>query len=148
MDAPLPASGGWNLARIADLSLAQAAYQLASEKCVWLPTMSKSDATKLAITTVGQIGEIGPIHRDINGITPQGGKRGPFDTPSIKAGSVPTYPVLWALMPTASERWHSTQIAREFHVAARRLPSVPLLLPKLQAYGKPLRIVTSIAISA
>lgn len=96
MNAPLPASGGWNLARIADLSLAQAAYQLANEKCVWLPTMSKPDATNIAITTVQEIGEIGPIDRDINGRTPQGGIRGPFDTPPVEPGSVPTYPVLWS----------------------------------------------------
>lgn len=95
MDAPLPGEGGWNLARIADLSLAQAAYELANGR-VWLPTMSKSDATNIPITTVGKIGEIGPIHRDINGRTPQGGIRGPFDTPSAKPNSVPTYPVLWS----------------------------------------------------
>jgi hypothetical protein len=96
MDAPLPASGGWNVARIVDLSLAQAAYQLAIEKRVWLPTMSKSDATSIPTTTVEKIGEIGPIHRDINGKTPQGGIRGPFDTPPVKPNSVPTYPVLWS----------------------------------------------------
>ena len=96
MNAPLPASGGWNLARIADLSLAQAAYQLAIEKRVWLPTMSKSAATNIAITTVQEIGEIGPLDRDINGRTPQGGIRGPFDTPPVEPGSVPTYPVLWS----------------------------------------------------
>jgi hypothetical protein len=96
MDAPLPASGGWNVARIADLSLAQAAYQLAIEQRVWLPTMSNSDATSIPITTVEKIGEIGPIHRDINGKTPQGGIRGPFDTPPVKPNSVPTYPVLWS----------------------------------------------------
>jgi hypothetical protein len=96
MDAPLPASGGWNLARIADLSLAQAAYQIANEKRVWLPIMKKSDAANVPITTVERIGEIGPIHRDINGKTPTGGIRGPFDTPPIRRGSVPTYPVLWS----------------------------------------------------
>jgi hypothetical protein len=96
MDAPLPASGGWNVARIVDLSLAQAAYQLANEKRVWLPTMSKSAAISIATTTVEKIGEIGPIHRDINGKTPQGGIRGPFDTPPIKPNSVPTYPILWS----------------------------------------------------
>ena len=96
MDTPLPTSGGWNLARIADLSLAQAAYQLADEKRVWLPVMNKSDAVKIPITTVEKIGDIGPIHRDINGRTPQGGIRGPFDTPAVKPGSVPTYPVLWS----------------------------------------------------
>jgi hypothetical protein len=71
MDATLPASGGWNLARIADLSLAQAAYQLANKKRVWLPTMSKSDAANIPITTVEEIGTIGPIHRDIKPNTPE-----------------------------------------------------------------------------
>jgi hypothetical protein len=76
--------------------LAQAAYQLANQKRVWLPTMSKSDATNIPITTVEKIGEIGPIHRDINGRTPQGGIRGPFDTSSVKPKAAPTYPILWA----------------------------------------------------
>jgi hypothetical protein len=96
MDAPLPTSGGWNLARIADLSLAQAAYQLANEGRIWLPTMSKSDATNVAISTVQGIGEIGPLDRDINGRTPQGGIRGPFDTVPVEPGGASTYPVLWA----------------------------------------------------
>ena len=86
MDAPLPASGGWNLARIADLSLGQAAYQIANERRVWLPAMSEIDASDIPITTVEQIGQIGPIHRDINGTTPQGGIRGPFDNPAHKGG--------------------------------------------------------------
>jgi hypothetical protein len=96
MDSPLPASGGWNLARIADLSLAQTAYQLAIERRVWLPTMKRSDAISIPITTVGEIGELGPIHRDINGKTPQGGIRGPFDIRPASPASAPTYPVLWS----------------------------------------------------
>jgi hypothetical protein len=96
MEAPLPESGGWNLARIADLSLAQAAYQLAVEKCVWLPRMDKSQAVGIPITTVGAIGEIGPVHRDINGKNPDGSIRGPFSIKESNARSVPTYPVLWA----------------------------------------------------
>ncbi len=96
LDAPLPASGGWNLARIADLSLAQTAYQLVSERRIWLPTMNESDTVKIPITTVAAIGDIGPIHRDINGLTPSGGIRGPFDISPIEPKSAPTYPVLWA----------------------------------------------------
>jgi hypothetical protein len=96
MDAPLPSEGGWNLARIADLTLAQVAYQAINEGRVWLPSMNKSNAVSLPITTVEDIGEVGPIHRDINGTNPDGSIRGPFDTPSITPGSVPTYPVLWA----------------------------------------------------
>lgn len=96
VDAPLPSSGGWKVARIADLSLAQAAYQLADEKCIWLPTMTKGDAIDVPITTVEKIGEVGPIHRDINGKNPGGGIRGPFDIRPPKPGSVPTYPALWS----------------------------------------------------
>jgi len=96
MDAPLPESGGWNLGRISDLSLAQTAYQLADEKRVWLPTMSKSDVISVAITKVEKIGETGPIHRDINGTNPNGSIRGPFDINPAKPGSIPTYPVLWS----------------------------------------------------
>ncbi|MCZ6681296.1 MAG: hypothetical protein O7E52_29100, partial [Candidatus Poribacteria bacterium] len=96
LDAPLPASGGWNLSRIADLSLAQAAYQLANKKRVWLPTMSNSEVVDIPITTVAAIGDIGPLDRDINGKTPTGGIRGPFDTSPVKSNSVPTYPVLWS----------------------------------------------------
>jgi hypothetical protein len=96
MDAPLPESGGWNLGRIADLSLAQTAYQLAQQKCVWLPTMKHSDAVAIPITLVEKIGDIGPIHRDINGTNPDGGIRGPFEIVPLKSGQVPTYPVLWS----------------------------------------------------
>ena len=95
LDAPLPASAGWNLARIADLSLAQSAYQLVNEGRVWLPGMSKSEATYTSIATVATIAEIGPIDRDINGNTPTGGIRGPFDISPLKSKNVPTYPVLW-----------------------------------------------------
>jgi len=96
LDAPLPSSGGWNLSRIADISLAQTAFQIINEKCLWLPTMNESEISNIPITTVAVIGELGPVHRDINGYTPTGAIRGPFDTPLVKPNSVPTYPVLWA----------------------------------------------------
>jgi len=94
LDAPLPESGVWNLARIADLALAQAAYQLTNENRIWLPGMSKADAISVPITTLG-IGKTGPIDRDIDGFTPKGEIRGPFEIVSVKKGSVPTYPALW-----------------------------------------------------
>ena len=96
LDAPLPVSGGWNLSRIADLSLAQTAYQLINKKSIWLPTMNKSEIVDIPLTTVTKIGEIGPYHADINGDTSTGGIRGPFDIFPIKPNSVPTYPVLWS----------------------------------------------------
>ena len=95
MNAPLPHSGGWNLARIADLALAQSAYQIANEGRIWLPSMIKAETTKIPIATVAAIGEIGPYHADINGNTSTGGIRGPFSISPLKPNSAPTYPVLW-----------------------------------------------------
>ena len=96
IDAPLPAAGGWKLARIADPSLAQTAHQLAVENRIWLPTQFRKDIVKIPITSVRQIGKIGPIHRDVNGKNPDGTIRGPFELRPLKANSVPTYPILWA----------------------------------------------------
>ena len=73
IDSPLPQEGGWNLSRIADLALAQVAYQLTNEKRVWLPTMRKAEAAIIPMTTIGDIGKIGPYHADINGSTATGG---------------------------------------------------------------------------
>lgn len=96
LEAPLPVVGGWNLSRIADLSLAQTAYQLAIGQRIWLPGMSESDATGIYITTVAKIGKIGPLHRDINGRGPNGTVRGPFTITTVTPGAAPTYPMLWA----------------------------------------------------
>lgn len=96
MDSPLPESGGWNLGRIADLSLAQAAYQLATEKRIWLPGMDKSEVVAIPITAVETIGRVGPVHRDINGTNPNDSIRGPFHIENLMAEGIPTYPVLWA----------------------------------------------------
>jgi hypothetical protein len=96
IDAPLPASGGWNPSRIADLSLAQTAYQLSHNKRIWLPTMKEADAISVKIGTVKAIGaEIGPYHADINFSASDGGIRGPFVIAVVQKGSAPTYPVLW-----------------------------------------------------
>jgi hypothetical protein len=96
LDAPLPTSDSWNLARIADPFLAQTAYQLTKENRVWLPAMNKSETVNIPITKVAGIGDIGPIHRDINGKTPKGGIRGPFDISLVKPNNASTYPVLWS----------------------------------------------------
>lgn len=94
IDAPLPASGSWKLARISDLSLARTAFQLAENHQVWLPTLQ--NPMRLAMSTVSQIGKIGPIGRDINGINPDGSIRGPFELRQLRADAAPTYPILWA----------------------------------------------------
>ena len=96
LDAPLPVSSGWKVSRVADLSLAQTAYQLANKKSIWLPTMNKSEIVDIPMTMVENIGEIGPYHADINHNTATGGIRGPFDIFPIAPNSAPTYPVLWS----------------------------------------------------
>lgn len=94
IDVPLPTTGSWKVARIVDLSLAQSAFHLA-EKChVWLPTQASPASIPMA--TIRQIGEIGPIHRDITGTNPDGSIRGPFEVRQLRPNGVPTYPVLWA----------------------------------------------------
>jgi hypothetical protein len=96
MDAPVPESGPWSLARIRDGTLAQAAYQLAARGLIWLPAMTGADATAVPISPVSAIGRVGPVDRDVNGDTPEGRIRGPFKIERIKPGAAPTYPVLWA----------------------------------------------------
>jgi len=96
MDAPLPEEGPWNLARIKDGALAQAAYQIINYGLMWLPSMTKSSAIPITITKVSGIGTIGPLHMDINYNNSSGGIRGPFLVEPLKQKSAPTYPVLWA----------------------------------------------------
>lgn len=96
VDAPLPASGGWNLVRIADLSLAQSAYQLAIQKRLLLPTQSKTPDILIPITQVKKIGQLGPVHRDVSQKNRDGSVRGPFDRQHIVKNKIPTYPILWA----------------------------------------------------
>ena len=95
LDAPLPVSGGWNMSRIADIAVGQAAYQLAEKQRIWLPGMVEVDAKKIAIALTGSIGTIGPVDRDIDGMGKNGALRGPFTRVATKAGVVPTYPLLW-----------------------------------------------------
>ena len=89
IDAPLPKSGGWGLARIADLSLAQTAYQLTQKNNLWLPRIKKNAAKTIKITEVNSISTLGPIHRDINGIESNGQIRGPFELIAFKTKSSP-----------------------------------------------------------
>lgn len=96
IEAPLSQCGyAWNPSRIADLSLAQAAYQIGSNGRIWLPSMNESEAVTIPIVTIRNIGEIGPYHADINFSPSSGGIRGPFDISDIQKGSAPTYPALW-----------------------------------------------------
>ena len=96
IEAPLPSSGSWKLARIVDLSLAQTAFQLATHGRVWLPSQLREDIVNLKMNAVRHVGKVGPIGRDINGINPDGSIRGPFELRELQGDIVPSYPILWA----------------------------------------------------
>ena len=95
LDAPLPETGGWKVVRMADVSLAQAAYQLADCGRAWLPGAAESSAVAVPVTTVVKIASIGPYHMDVAGDTQTGGVRGPFFRQPIAPNAAPTYPILW-----------------------------------------------------
>ena len=95
IEAPLPSSGSWKLARIVDLSLAQTAFQLATRGRIWLPTQLENDASPISMVPLHSIASVGPIDRDINGKYPDGSIRGPFELQEIQPNVEPTYPVLW-----------------------------------------------------
>ncbi len=76
----------WAAVRLSDSSLAQTAYALASSN-LWLPGAAK--AMELITATLGTVGKLGLVHRDITGPAP----RGPFD--KVAASPTATYPALW-----------------------------------------------------
>ncbi len=96
IDAPLPRSGSWNLARIVDLSLAQSAYQMANRKRIWLPSQQSSDSIEIQVKTIADIGKTGPYHLDVSKRYRNGKIRGPFEIQNLQGDIVPTYPILWA----------------------------------------------------
>ena len=118
IDAPLPEDGGWNIARIADMALAQSAHQLTRMGRAWLPTMAQAQAVAVSMTTVEKLGKIGPYHADIQGDTSAGGVRGPFKISEITMGKVPTYPSLWS---------HDAERERTmaFNASEEAVPRVP-----------------------
>ncbi len=96
LDAPISNSTPWGVSRIADLSLAQVAYQMIEKNRLWLPTMDETEAINLPMSRLSTIGRIGPYHADINWSSSSGGIRGPFEIHPVQSGQIPTYPVLWA----------------------------------------------------
>jgi hypothetical protein len=93
LDAPLPTDGAWPLCRVADVSVAQTAYQLENGQ-LWLP--GEISPSPLPVARLGSLAFVGPLHRDINGIEARGQViRGPFDIEPIAPGEAPTYPSLW-----------------------------------------------------
>ena len=82
-DAPWPAVG------IADFSVAQSAYQLASGT-VWLPLMREQDAASIPMVDIQTSGRVGINHNNIVGR----GSQTAFNL-IRPPSSAPTYPMLW-----------------------------------------------------
>ena len=95
MKLPKAISRTLNMVRIKDAALAQTAYAL-SDSWLWPPGMAK--AIELKTATLGEIGRLGLVHRDITGPAP----RGPFD--KVAASPTATYPALWNHNATKEKR--------------------------------------------
>lgn len=95
IDAPIPETGPWPLAGIADTDLAQAAYRLGQGR---LPDFRQAETASqdIPIKRLGDIAARGPVDRDINGTNPDGTLRGPFTVERLRPNRVPTFPILWA----------------------------------------------------
>ena len=95
IDAPLPESGPWPLAGIADGDLAKAAYHLTRGALLQVGQPSEAHPC-LPITRLGNFAVRGPVDRDITEQNRDGTPRGPFELIKPPASAVPTYPMLWA----------------------------------------------------
>ena len=81
-------SGGdkWGAVRVSDYALAQTADALSRSR-LWLP--GSESAVELKVATLGDVGKLGLVHRDITGPRP----RGPFS--KVAPSPTATYPALW-----------------------------------------------------
>ena len=87
MTAPCQLSGHvWGAVRLSDYSLAQTAYALEQSR-LWLP--GSPAAIELDVDVLSSIGELGLVHRDINGPPPRGAFNKAAPSPTA------TYPALW-----------------------------------------------------
>ena len=114
LDAPLPVSGGWNVSRIADLSLAQTAYQLTKKKCIWLPAMTKSETVDIPLTTVAKIGELVLIIWTSTVIHRQEGSEGHSIFLQLRPIVCQLTPCFGLMMQNVSEPCHLRKIVRVF----------------------------------
>ena len=88
LSAPSSPDGDvWGAVRVSDYSVAQTADALARSK-LWLPGLAVP--IELAISRLGEIGQLGLVDRDITGPSP----RGPFD--KVAPSPTATYPSLWS----------------------------------------------------
>ena len=81
-----PAGGLWGSVRVADYSVAQAAFSLTNSR---LQLPGSSSIQDLPTTALGELASIGPVDRDITGPIP----RGAFDKLPWRPNA--TYPAIW-----------------------------------------------------
>ena len=81
------------LAAIAEPDVARAALALSDGRL----RLARIGDTPISVTKLGQMGEPGPVHRDVNGVDKNTKvSRGPFDVVGLGPGKTASYPVLWA----------------------------------------------------
>ncbi len=91
----LDPSGGGHPSGISNPAVAQAALALTQGQLSLPPHMTLD----LAVTPLRNLGNRGPVHRDVNGKTPGGASRGPFDVERLKdrdAYQLAAWPILWS----------------------------------------------------
>ena len=86
LDTPQADGGKLSAVRLHDAAVAQTAYSL-TQSSLWLP--AQRTPLDLKIASLGDVGSLGYVHRDITGPAP----RGPFD--KIDPSPTATYPALW-----------------------------------------------------
>lgn len=97
IEGPLPDDRTWDICRIVDLSLAQAAWRLVDKHILWLPGMASAYGRTLPLARIADmITQIGPYHADINWNGSGGAIRGPFKLEPTQSPASATYPILWA----------------------------------------------------
>ena len=132
MDAPLPEKGPWNLARIKDGALAQVAYQMANCGLIWLPGMTKKNAIPVSITTVSEIGKVGPVASGYKRQYTRWWNSRPFQVRSFERPRLLLLIRSYGhMMPAVKDAWSSKQIAKVLYVKGRILPKISMLKKKL-----------------
>ena len=97
IQGPLPQDDTWDICRVSDLSLAQAAWLLIETGKLWLPGMAAELPDALPLRCVNEmVAQIGPYHADINWSGSGGKIRGPFKLQKTDAPGSVTYPILWS----------------------------------------------------
>ena len=91
---PLAGGAPWPIAGIRDLSLVRLAINLAAGGLTLLDRPG-AEPHPVPITQIGEIGERGPVHRDIKEDVRGGTLRGPFKIVTPPDAEYPTHPVLW-----------------------------------------------------